>query len=206
MTQIRLSAERYLGGALSSVDFGVQFDSRTKSRNASNQGFLGLRSGELSADFSPTGVVNVPFGLPAIAIFDPQALFASGIYYRADHFGGGVLANDWTVDEDVQLAYVKFNINSELGDIPVTGNFGLQVVRTDQSSSGKSAAPGGWPPPSSAAEATTFANRFRRRYLHGLFAESESEFRDCGWPIHPLGYCPARWPEREWTKCAPVAK
>ena len=157
LTQIKLSAERYLGGAIDSVDFGMQFDSRTKSRNASNQGFLGLRSGELSASFTPTGAVTVPFGLPAIATFDPEAMFASGIYYRADHFGGGVLSNDWTVDEDVTVAYVKFNIDSSLGDVPVTGNFGVQAVRTEQNSSGSSAANGGWPPPSSAAEATTLS-------------------------------------------------
>ena len=155
LTQIKLSAERYLGGAIESVDFGMQFDSRSKSRNASNQGFIGLRSGALSESFTPTGAVTVPFGLSAVATLDPEALFASGIYYRADHFGGGVLSNDWTVDEDVTVAYVKFNIDSSLGDVPVTGNFGVQAVRTEQSSSGSSAASGGWPPPSSAAEATT---------------------------------------------------
>ena len=155
LTQIRLSAERYLGGAIYSVDFGVQLDSRSKTRVASDQGFLGLSSGELTADFTPTGAVTVPFGLPAIATLDPEALFGSGIYYRADHFGGGVLSNDWTVDEDVSVAYVKFNIESSLGGVPVTGNFGVQAVRTEQSSSGSSAANGGWPPPSSAAEATT---------------------------------------------------
>ena len=155
LTQIRLSAERYLGGAIESYDFGVQFDSRSKSRIASDQGFIGLRSGELSADFTPTGAVTVPFGLPAIATFDPSALYGSGIYYRADHFGGGVLSNDWTVDEDVTIAYLKLNIDSMLGDVPVTGNVGVQAVRTEQSASGKSASNGGWPPPSTAAEATT---------------------------------------------------
>ena len=155
LSQIRLSAERYLGGAIESLDFGVQLDSRSKSRIASNQGFIGLRSGALSESFTPTGAVTVPFGLSPIAIFDPVALYASGIYYRADHFGGGVVSNDWTVDEDLTTAYAKININTSLGDVPVTGNFGIQAVRTEQSSSGSSAADGGWPPPSSTAEATT---------------------------------------------------
>ncbi len=154
LTQIRLSAERYLGGVVSSVDFGAQFDSRSKSRIASNQGFVGLTSGALSESFTPTGAVTVPFGLPAIATFDPAAMFASGTYYRADHFGGGVHSNDWTVDEDVTVAWVQFNIDSSVGDVPVTGNFGLQAVRTDQSSTGTSGA-GGWPPPTSRTEATT---------------------------------------------------
>ncbi len=154
LTQIKLSAERYLGGAISGIEFGMQFDSRTKSRIASDQGFIGLTSGALSENFTPTGAVTVPFGLPAVATVDPVALFESGVYYRADHFGGGVHANDWTVDEDVTVAYVQFNIDSSLGDVPVTGNFGLQAVRTEQSSVGTSGA-GGWPPPTSRSEATT---------------------------------------------------
>ena len=154
LTQIRLSAERYFDGPISSVDFGVQFDSRTKSRIASDQGFIGLTSGMLSGSFTPSGVAQMPFGLPAIATFDPVSAFESGAYYRADHFGGGVHSNDWSVDEDVTIAYVQFGIDTMMGDTPLTGNFGIQAVRTDQSATGTSGV-GGWPPPTSREEATT---------------------------------------------------
>ena len=139
LTQIRLSAERYMDGPIGSVGFGVQFDSRTKSRINSDEGFLALVSGELSQEFSPTGSVTIPFGLPAIATFDPVAMWESGIYRRVDNFHGGVLSGDWSVDEDIALAYLQFGIDSEVGDTPVTGSFGVQVVSTDQSSTGSSA-------------------------------------------------------------------
>ena len=143
LTQVRLSAERYLDGPISSVAFGVQFDSRTKSRNNSNQGFLGLLPrGTLSLPFTSTGVVRMPFGLPPIAAFDTMRTFNSGIYYRVDHLGGGVHANTWSVDEDVNIAYLQFGVDTTVGDTPLTGNFGVQAVRTDQSSTGVSGAAG----------------------------------------------------------------
>ena len=139
LTQVRLSAERYMDGAISSMEIGVQFDSRTKSRINSDEGFLALASGELSQDFSSTGAVSIPFGLPAIATFDPIAMWEAGTYRRVDNFHGGVLSGDWSVDEDISLAYIQFGIDTELGNTPVTGNFGVQVVQTDQSSTGSSA-------------------------------------------------------------------
>ncbi|MCG9714155.1 TonB-dependent receptor [Shewanella insulae] len=51
-------------------------------------------------------------------------------------------ANNWTmiqsgtVNEDVLAGYVQANLDFEIGSIPVTGNIGLRVVNTDQSSTG----------------------------------------------------------------------
>ncbi|MCT7052220.1 hypothetical protein, partial [Salmonella enterica] len=46
--------------------------------------------------------------------------------------------NDWarnySVEEKVPVGYVKFNIDTMLGDIPLRGNAGVQFVHTDQSS------------------------------------------------------------------------
>ncbi|MGE6648955.1 TonB-dependent receptor [Shewanella colwelliana] len=50
--------------------------------------------------------------------------------------------NNWTmiqsgsVNEDVLAGYVQANLDFEIGDIPVTGNIGVRVVNTDQSSKG----------------------------------------------------------------------
>lgn len=52
------------------------------------------------------------------------------------------LRSDWTflnsntVNEDVTAAYVQGNLDTEMFGVPVTGNLGLRVVRTDQSSTG----------------------------------------------------------------------
>ena len=154
LTQIRLSAERFLDGAISSIDFGIQFDSRTKSKVNSNQGFLGFTDGSLALPFRSSGVVSTPYGLPPVVTFDPLAAFDSGIYYRVDNYHSGVVSNDWTVDEDVTLAWAEFGIDTEWGNVPLTGNFGLQLVQTDQGSAGSSARDGQYISAASAGLAT----------------------------------------------------
>ena len=142
LTQMRLSAERLMEGAISSVEVGYQYDSRTKSKINSNQGFLGFADGSLEKPFTSSGVVKTPYGLPGIATFDPLATFDSGIYYRVDNFHSGVVSNDWEVTEEISLFYAQAGLEFNLGNLPVNGNFGVQVVTTDQSSSGTSAKQG----------------------------------------------------------------
>lgn len=141
LAQIRLSAERYLEfGPVSGVQFGMQYDERTKSHVITDEnGFLDFADGSKSKPFTSNGVVAIPFGMPGIDTFDPLETYNSGIYKLVSNYNGGVLQNDWEVNEKILLGYMQFNIDSSLGDMPVTGNFGLQVVSTDQSSTGTSA-------------------------------------------------------------------
>ena len=143
LTQLRAAARRSLNfGAITDVQFGLQYDERGKSKVNSDQGFLGFTSGELTADFAPTGVVDTPFGMPAVLTYSPEEAFDSGLYYLVDNLHSGVLSGDWNVDEEVTTAFVRFAVDSQLGNVPVTGNFGLQIVNTDQSSSGSSISQG----------------------------------------------------------------
>ena len=141
LAQIRLSAERYLEfGPVSGVQFGMQYDKRTKSHVITDeQGFLDFVDGSKSKSFTSSGVVAVPFGISGINTFDPLETYNSGIYKLIPNYHGGVLQNDWEVTEKILLGYAQFNIDSSLGAMPVTGNFGLQVVSTDQSSTGTGA-------------------------------------------------------------------
>ena len=43
---------------------------------------------------------------------------------------------DWSVNEKVYTGYIRADLQTELGSIPMTGNVGIQLVFTDQSSSG----------------------------------------------------------------------
>jgi iron complex outermembrane receptor protein len=45
-----------------------------------------------------------------------------------------VLVKSWDVEEKVTIGYLKANIDAAVGSVPVTGNFGFQMVHTDQSS------------------------------------------------------------------------
>ena len=141
LTQIRVSAERYLEmGPVNGVQVGVQYDTRSKSHVITDeQGFLGFSDGAASKPFTSSGVVATPFGMSSINTWDPLAAYRSGLYVVVPNFHGGVLQNDWEVNEDVLLGYVEFNVETSLGSVPVTGNVGVQIVMTDQESTGVSA-------------------------------------------------------------------
>src|SRR3546814_3894763 len=49
---------------------------------------------------------------------------------------------DWKIREDIFLSYVKADLDTNIGSVGLTGNFGVQAVYTDQSSGGfRAAAP-----------------------------------------------------------------
>jgi len=73
--------------------------------------------------------------------YDSYALFKSG-YYTQTSENLTVAArslNTWSVMEKVLTGFVKANFDTKLGDVGLTGNFGLQIVKTDQSSDGYAA-------------------------------------------------------------------
>lgn len=138
LTSLRLSAERVFDqGVVSSLEFGINRSRRFKSFD-SNEWFLGLAGGALSA-VVPTsarlGTTSLDFlGIPGMISYDPQALLGSGVYQRVRNPNGDVAVKDWKVEEMVTLAYVQANIDSMMWGVPVRGNVGLQVVTTDQES------------------------------------------------------------------------
>ena len=143
LTQLRAAARRELQfGAVTDVQFGIQYDERSKSKVNSDQGFLGFEDGSLAQSFDPSGIVNSPFGLPQVLTYDPESTYDRGIYYLVDNLHSGVLSGDWEVDEEVLMAFVRFGLESSIGGVPVTGNIGIQVVNTDQNSSGSSISAG----------------------------------------------------------------
>ena len=139
ISQVRAAAERTLDvGGLTDIHFGVQYDQRGKTKVNSESAFIGLADGSLSAPFQPTGIAKMPFGFPPVLTYDTQATFDSGIYRLVYNMHSNVLAGDYSVDENVLMAFLEFGVDSTLFNVPVTGNFGLRIVNTDQSSSGSS--------------------------------------------------------------------
>ena len=139
ISQVRAAAQRTLDvGGLSDIHFGVQYDQRGKEVDNTDSAFLGLADGSLSAPFESTGISQTPFGFPSISTYDAAAMFNSGIYDLVYNMHSNVLANDYSVDEKLLMAFLEFGVDSTLFNVPVTGNFGVRVVNTDQSSSGSS--------------------------------------------------------------------
>ncbi len=130
----RVSGKRNLpdGWFLSSVDVGLNLSDRSKSREYI-EGRLVIRGGNPLgfADMPGSGSTSVA-GI-SFATFDPLGTIGT-IYDVVPKLHPDIFNKDWTVKEKVTTVYSRGDIDSKLFGLPVRGNVGLQVVKTDQSS------------------------------------------------------------------------
>ncbi len=134
LQQIALSIERELDGAINNVEIGANFATREKDKDV-DEFFLGLQGGALEAPIpDPLGTTDLSFlGITGGMIsYDPIAAFNSGIYTFNPNVDDDVVVKSWFVEEDVNLAYVQFGVDTELGGFPLQGNFGFQYMDVDQ--------------------------------------------------------------------------
>jgi iron complex outermembrane receptor protein len=75
-------------------------------------------------------------GVPGMIAMNPLYLY-DNVYDAEFDNRPDSLARDYNVTENVLTGYASLNIDAQLGDMPLTGNAGVQVVHTDQSSSGR---------------------------------------------------------------------
>jgi len=81
------------------------------------------------------GTTSLAFmGIKGMVSYDPFALIGSGVYDLVRNPNADVLVKSWNVEEKVTLGYLKADIDTDLGGVNMTGNVGVQVVHTDQSS------------------------------------------------------------------------
>ncbi len=138
---IRLSGRRELHQSpFSSIDFGVNISEREKSF-VNDQFYLGAAGNETPI---PTEFLLEPtelgyLGIPAVISYDALGLVNSGFYALVRNPNADVQAGNWVVTEKVNTAYIRANIDHNLFGLPLSGNVGIQIVDTDQSSSGFSA-------------------------------------------------------------------
>jgi len=145
LNAVRLEAERELSwGPINKVEFGYNISRREKSKEV-HESFLTF--GGRIADGAPLsraipqaaliGTVSLDLiGIKGMLAYDPTYLLDNGVYTLVADQNPAVQTRNWSVREDVQVAYAKLGVDSALGAIPVTGNAGVQVVHTDQFSTG----------------------------------------------------------------------
>ncbi|NEX92362.1 TonB-dependent receptor [Caulobacter sp. 17J65-9] len=134
----RVSAKRELENDwFDSVEFGLNLTDRTKTLD-NEEWFLKVAGHPASVPIPAsaiTGTTALDFiGIPGMVSYDPMALINSGVYSRVANPNADVAVKSWRVDEKVSVAFVKADIDAMVGGVPVTGNIGLQMVNTDQSS------------------------------------------------------------------------
>lgn len=84
------------------------------------------------------------FGLGNIIAYDSLGLYNSGFYTETAASGieNGRLGDTWTINEEITTLFAQVDIDTEIGDVMLTGNFGLQFVNSDQSATGFSTVTG----------------------------------------------------------------
>jgi len=85
------------------------------------------------------GVADLSFiGINGVLAYDSLGLYESGFYIESDAqlLDNARLGDTYTVDEELVTVYAKLDIDTQVGDIFVRGNIGLQIVDTDQSARG----------------------------------------------------------------------
>lgn len=127
------------GGFLSSVQAGFDYVTRSKSL-VPNEYFLQLSGDRLQAQvpnqylLSPTNLDYL--GLGPMVSYNPLDLLEGGEYVIIPNTAEDVLFKTFSIDEDIMTFFVQGNIESDLGNALLTGNFGVQAIHTDQSSTG----------------------------------------------------------------------
>ncbi|WP_396270722.1 TonB-dependent receptor [Ideonella sp.] len=134
---VRLSAQRDLEGFFSRVNFGANFSEREKTKGASESKLqlIGKTGGQFGAAL-PAGSSALALpgtGLTTIS-FDPS--IANSAYKYEPNVNGDILRKGWTVNEKVNTLFVKGDVDHTIAGIPVRGNMGVQVISTDQTSTG----------------------------------------------------------------------
>ena len=153
----KLAAIRKLSNDLvSDISFGVNWADRSKSKYQWQSTLYlpgGVSHAPVPAAFR-NGVINTSFfGNPTGMInYDAYGLYNSGFWNTIDsrldpnaNYGDRYsdYSSTWTVWEKLTTAYVKADVDTHLGGVPLTGNIGVQTVTADQSSDIFLALPGG---------------------------------------------------------------
>ncbi|HEY4079806.1 MAG TPA: TonB-dependent receptor [Burkholderiaceae bacterium] len=139
MKNARLDFKHELGWIFPQIDFGVNFNKRDKTRDF-NVLFATLKNGGTSQLLSSGDVLpssSLGFvGLPGTLAYDVNAV-AAKYYTMTQNLSlgpTGDLSHDFGVHERITTAFVKTDIETELGGIPIHGNMGLQYIHTKQDS------------------------------------------------------------------------
>ena len=140
MAQFKAFTKHELKSFFSDVEFGAAYTDRFKKAGQNPSGFEVLNTPGASTSPFPAviGTTDMSFlGLGGAAAFDPFAVAASAMHFEPNN-GTDFVLDRWSVEEKIMRPYVQFDIDNKIGDIPVTGNLGLQLSHVDQTSTGLS--------------------------------------------------------------------
>ncbi len=142
LQQYRLQIEHEFGSDffLKSIQFGLGYIDRGKSL-VPDEAFIRLANGATSLAIpnqfllAPTQLTYL--GLGPVVSYDPRQLLTAGVLtLEGRGLTQDVQQKAYRISERLLQGYIQGNLQGQLGPAEITGNFGLQVVITNQSSSG----------------------------------------------------------------------
>lgn len=140
LTGFKLSASIPAPAALgwfSDIDVGVNYADRSKNKRQPEGNInLGAQGNTAIGDDLQYGLVDLGFaGVGLIPSWNVPGAVARYMTFNPVEDLNYLIPKAWTVDEEITTGYVRANIDTEWGSVPVRGNFGVQIQRVDQSSS-----------------------------------------------------------------------
>ncbi|HEX7817432.1 TonB-dependent receptor, partial [Dyella sp.] len=142
---LRLEVSHPVGWIFSDFNLGVNYSDRKKTKEADvyfawlngNGSETGTYLPGFAAPIDPSylsGSTDLGYGgIPGIVNYDVLGALANQ-FYLTQRNGQSDWSRNYTVEEKVPVAYLKFNIDTTLDGIPLRGNVGVQVVHTKQTS------------------------------------------------------------------------
>jgi iron complex outermembrane recepter protein len=125
-----------VAGVLPEVEVGINYADRTK-RKRQPEGNINVGAqGEvpLPADLLYTPVDLGFSGTGIIPAWNVPAVVARYMTFAPSSDASYLISKAWNVFEKITTGFAKASIDTQLGSMPVRGNFGVQVQHVDQSS------------------------------------------------------------------------
>ncbi len=140
LTGVKLAAKLPSSGLLSTwfadFDIGLNYADRSKKKRQP-EGNINLGTAGVTAIGSDLqyGLVDLGFaGLGSIPAWNVPAAVARYMRFEPTESLNYLIPKAWEVQEKATTAYLKGNLDATTFGLPMRGNIGLQVIRTDQSS------------------------------------------------------------------------
>ncbi len=120
----------------SDFDVGVNYADRSKNKTQAegniNLGAQGITSIADDLQYAP---VNLGFaGAGHIPAWNVPGAVARYMLFNPTTTESYLIPKQWTVDEEITTTFLRANISTQIGSVPVRGNVGIQAQRVDQSS------------------------------------------------------------------------
>ena len=131
-----LPAPAWLGW-LADYDIGINYADREKEKHQPEAATLLGAQGPTTLDPSlGYGLVDLGFaGVGLIPSWDVPGVVDRYMIFAPTEDASYLVSKAWTVDEKITTSFIKGNIDTMIGSVPVRGNIGVQVQHVDQSSS-----------------------------------------------------------------------